>query len=1012
MIRKTTVLSSLVIFLCMALPVVAQQKSMMQQQSEYYSQFHFSKESQWDSLLGRPNTVVPIQNKTTLSSCALNNKRVFGWCPYWEDASATVANYQWNLISDLCYFDYTVTPSTGANSNGSFAFATSNAVTAAISHGVNTEICISLFSSHSTFFASPTAQNTLITNLISELNARGGTAKGVNVDFEGMPSSDKAAFTAFIHLLNTKLKTANPNYDVSIALYAVDWGPVFDIPNLNADVALYIIMGYDYYYGGSATAGPSDPLYDFETGYNYNHSKSITAYLKAGVPNAKLLLGVPYYGEEWATAASTAPSATSGTGNSLIYNTMKANASGNYSNANMHWEPNSFTPYFSYQKAGVWWQSWIDNGYSMGKRFDVVNERAIGGIGIWAMGYDNGYADFWNDIQNKFTNCAVIPCTDTIYDMGGPNRSYYDGEDYTYTIAPTGATSVSLTFSAFNVEAGKDTLWLFNGPSVLSPLIGKYTGANSPGSVGGTSPSITLRFKSAGTIPGTGYKAIWVCNGGVVPVPDTTRPTTAVVPPVSWVTGNFNCSFTDADNTGGSGVEKCFYQVCDYNGTEWRSNNSRGYFNDDFVGTTLNSDWTNTTGTWNVSAGVLDQTDQTQTNTNLSAALTQNLSNKYFYNWRGKITGTGTNRRAGLHIFCDSSTTTNRSNNYFVWFRVDNGVCEFYKTVHNTFSLVNSAPMTTIAGTWYDWKVVYDRITGVIQVYQNNRFIGSYADPAPISTGNYVSFRSGNCDWAISNFKVYRSRATNTPVAITAGSASSDMRYQNPSPAIAAGRVCTIARDTADNIANPNCQDFNVDWTPPGAFTVNDGAGADQDTTFSTTQLSANWSASADPNSALAKYWYAIGTTPGGTNTVNWTNNGTATLVTVSGLTLSTGQIYYFSVKSEDGAGLQSPVYQTDDGQLVTTVTGLHALDNSFSLKAFPNPFTETLTIRYTLKETAPLEMQLIDMRGRIFPVYANTRETAGDHQFILQADGFAKGIYMLEIRTGDKNHVLKLVLQ
>jgi hypothetical protein len=1004
---------ALSMLLGIAVNAFAQHQSFMQQQSEYYSRFHFTREAQWDSLLGHTVPANPSLSSKTTATCTLNNKRVFGWCPYWEDVTANVGNFQWNLMSDLCYFDYTVNPSTGGNSNGSYAFASSNAVTTAISHGVNVEICISLFSNHTTFFGSTTAQNTLITNLVSELNARGGTAKGVNVDFEGMASSDKPAFTAFIHNLNTQLKAANPKYEVSIALYAVDWGPVFDIPNLNTDVALYIIMGYDYYYGGSATAGPSDPLYDFETGYDYNHSRSITEYLKAGVPNAKLLLGVPYYGEEWPTSGSAAPSPTTGSGNSLIYNTMRTNASGYYSNSNMHWEPNSFTPYFSYQKAGVWWQSWIDNGYSMEKRYNVVNQRGIGGIGIWAMGYDNGYTDFWTAIQNKFSTCSVIPCKDTIYDMGGPNKPYYEGEDYTYTIAPTGATSVSLTFSSFNVEAGKDTLWLYNGPSTLSPLIGKYTGSNSPGSVGGSSPSITVRFKSAGTTPGSGFQAIWDCNGGIVPGPDTTRPTTVVVPPAGWITGNFNCAFTDADNTGGSGVEKCFYQVCDFNGTEWRSNNTRGFFNDDFAGSALNTDWTSTTGTWTVGGGVLDQTDQTLTNTNLNAPLTQSLSNKYLYNWQGKISGTGTNRRAGIHIFCDSAVTVNRGHSYLVWFRVDNSKLEIYKTANGSFgSALVSIPMTVAAGQWYDWKVVYDRITGLLQVYQNDKFVGSYTDPAPLASGNYVSFRSGNSDWAVKSLKVYRSRATNTPVAVTAGSAASDMRYQNTSPVIAAGRVCSLDRDTANNLSNPSCQDFNVDWTPPSSFLVYDGLGADKDTSYGTTQLSANWTSSTDPNSGVVKYWYAIGTTAGGTNITNWTNNGTSTSVTQTGLTLTAGQTYYFSIKSEDGAGLQSPVYNTDDGQVVVSITGIQDRDNLFSLQAYPNPFRDVLNIGYSLQENSAVEIRLLDIAGRANVIFSDLHNSMGDHLFTFYSEGYSPGMYFLELRAGDKKRCIKVLLQ
>ena len=79
--------------------------------------------------------------------------------------------------------------------------------------------------------------------------------------------------------------------------------------------------------------------------------------------------------------------------------------------------------------------------------------------------------------------------------------------------------------------------------------------------------------------------------------------------------------------------------------------------------------------------------------------------------------------------------------------------------------------------------------------------------------------------------------------------------------------------------------------TPPAApANVRDGTGADIAATTSTTQLSANWDAANDPDSGISGYQYAIGTTAGGTNTVNWTSLGNVTTVTQTGLTLSVGR--------------------------------------------------------------------------------------------------------------------------
>jgi len=91
---------------------------------------------------------------------------------------------------------------------------------------------------------------------------------------------------------------------------------------------------------------------------------------------------------------------------------------------------------------------------------------------------------------------------------------------------------------------------------------------------------------------------------------------------------------------------------------------------------------------------------------------------------------------------------------------------------------------------------------------------------------------------------------------------------------------------------------------PPPA--VNDGTGEDISFTGTPIELSANWGAASDGESGVAGYWYSIGTTAGASDTVGWTDNGTATYVTHTGLSLSDKQAYYFSVKAENNVGLIS----------------------------------------------------------------------------------------------------------
>jgi thermitase len=88
------------------------------------------------------------------------------------------------------------------------------------------------------------------------------------------------------------------------------------------------------------------------------------------------------------------------------------------------------------------------------------------------------------------------------------------------------------------------------------------------------------------------------------------------------------------------------------------------------------------------------------------------------------------------------------------------------------------------------------------------------------------------------------------------------------------------------------------DTTPPPAPSVTACAGNDLST------LSATWSA-RDPESKITLYSYAIGTTPGSADVVNWTDV-TTTSFSRNNLNLNQGQVYYIAVKGRNEGGLWS----------------------------------------------------------------------------------------------------------
>jgi len=106
----------------------------------------------------------------------------------------------------------------------------------------------------------------------------------------------------------------------------------------------------------------------------------------------------------------------------------------------------------------------------------------------------------------------------------------------------------------------------------------------------------------------------------------------------------------------------------------------------------------------------------------------------------------------------------------------------------------------------------------------------------------------------------------------------------------------------------------SMDTTPPAKFTVRDGTGEDIDTSPFTTRISTNWDMAEDTESGISRYWYKIGTTPGGEDVLDWIDNGLERKISTSrtNFSLVRGKKYYITVKAVNGVGLSSE--STSDG--------------------------------------------------------------------------------------------------
>jgi len=149
-------------------------------------------------------------------------------------------------------------------------------------------------------------------------------------------------------------------------------------------------------------------------------------------------------------------------------------------------------------------------------------------------------------------------CTGTLYDNGGPAGTYADNTTSIITIAPTGASTVTLNIILFDIEPGSggsppcdyDYVEFFDGPNTTYPSFGRYCNTTGPpaspfSSSGG---SITIKHYADPAVNGDGFEIAWSCNyPNTPPVPDFTSDTNAICSglirfidlstngPVSWL---------------------------------------------------------------------------------------------------------------------------------------------------------------------------------------------------------------------------------------------------------------------------------------------------------------------------------------------------------------------------------------------------------------------------------------------------------------------------------------------
>jgi spore germination protein YaaH len=387
---------------------------------------------------------------TTAPSVAANasiflRREVYGFLPYWELGSTL----DYNTLSTIAYFgvglnvDLTGTdPSddgslyrSGSGWNGWLSSTMTTVINNANAHGTRVALTIESFAWDSAgaaaqthLLSTPAASLRAAQQIAAEVHSRG--AGGVNLDFEPIAPGQSANYVAFVKTLRQQLDLLQPGYELTFS--ATGRPTTYDLPNLlapgGADAAF--IMGYNLRGGSPAATGSIDPL--TSTLISYDLTDAVHAFTSQ-VPASKVILGLPWYGEAWATGTSTALNAPPGNTTTYgqpvesPYSTASTWAAKDSTTTACQsgWpqpcvlgkfydtgEQTAWTTYYGNfgGTQNSWREFYFDDARALGARLDAIDGWNLRGAGIWALGYDNnnGDGDLTNTIAAKYEG---IPAT-------------------------------------------------------------------------------------------------------------------------------------------------------------------------------------------------------------------------------------------------------------------------------------------------------------------------------------------------------------------------------------------------------------------------------------------------------------------------------------------------------------------------------------------------------------------------------------------------------------------------
>lgn len=364
--------------------------------------------------------ISPMTSYTAQGNKSLHE--VLGFAPYWTFHK--LDNVDFNVLTTLAYFGIEV-QSDGNLDQSEPGYETFHSDEATKifkqAHKAGTKVVLTVTNmvngSILQLLDSQEAQDRAIAQTIAEVKKK--RIDGVNIDFEysGDPGQEyRDKFSSFVANFISSVHEQVGDSQVTVSVYAASQKDpkIYDIASLGASADGVFMMAYDFATTVSENAIPTAPLYGKNSArqYWYDIASAVDDFLKV-MPAHKLILGVPYYGYNYLVyeplvKAETRPYwSWRGQPRAQTYSIVKDEIHPNMEGIDQFIEgrdPDSKVPYKAYHVVATdtWRMVFYDDKESLELKYDFAKGKELKGVGMWALGFDDGKKELWDVLASKF----------------------------------------------------------------------------------------------------------------------------------------------------------------------------------------------------------------------------------------------------------------------------------------------------------------------------------------------------------------------------------------------------------------------------------------------------------------------------------------------------------------------------------------------------------------------------------------------------------------------------------